>query len=275
MPAAGKRDAHGVEDGAFDEALGRALVAAGRLAADDAAQRLRAAFVGDDAVVRRQRVGLAVQCQQALAVPRHAHGQRAALHLRHVKHVQRPAEAVGEQVGHVHQRADRALADGGKPVLQPLRGRPVLHAPDSAAQHVGAGARVLDAPGQRAGIGGRDARRHQRLQPAQPGGGQVARHAMHAQRVATVRRDADLDDWVVHAGPGDVAGAHRRIGGQVDDAGVVLAQAEFAGGAHHALGLHAADLAHLQHGAGGGDGIARHGEHADEAGARIRRAADN
>ena len=100
------------------------LVAAGGLAADDAAQRLGAVGVGDDAVLRRSaRRSLPFSAASVSPVARHAHGQRRALHLRHVEDVQRAAEVEGEEVGDVDQRVDRAQADRDQPVLQPLRAR--------------------------------------------------------------------------------------------------------------------------------------------------------
>ena len=56
---------------------------------------------------------------------------------------------------------------------------------------------------------------------------------------------------------------------------MVIAQAHFAGGEHHRLGFLAADFAHFEGDAGAGDEGAGEGGHADQAGARIGRAADH
>ena len=275
VAAAGARDAHGIEQRAFDEALGGVLVAAGVLAADDAAERLGPRGIGDDAVLIRQRIGLAVQREDLLAGARHAHGQRAALHLGDVEDMQRAAEAVGVEVRHIDQRVDRPEPDRHQQVLQPLRARPVLHVAHCAAQHPGAGARIGDLPAQRRGIAGLDLRLGERLEATEAGGGQVARDALHAERVAAVRRDADLDDRVVEPGILHVALAERRVLRQVDDAGVVVAEAHLARREHHRLRRHAADLALLQRDAGAGDEGAGQREHALHAGPRIGRAADD
>ena len=275
VAAARAGDAHRVEDRAFDEALGRRLVAAGWLAADDAAQRFRPGSVGDDAVLLAQRIGLAVQRQQRLTRPGHAQGQRPALHLRHVEDVQRPAEAEGEVVGYIDQRVDGAKADRRQQVLQPLRGGAVLHPADGATQHPAAGVRVGDLPGQRCRIGGGDCRPIQRLQPAEPGGGEVAGDAMHAQRIAAIGRDADLNDRIVEPGPADIALPDRGGLRQIDDARMIVAEAHLPRREHHRLRRHAADFALLQGDAGAGDEGAGQRQHAQHPRPRIGRAADD
>ncbi len=275
VPAAAAGDPHRVEQRALEEALLRRLVASRALAADDAAERLHAARVGDHAVLRRQRVGLAVQRGQLLALARHAPGEGVPAHLVDVEDVQRPADAEGEEVGGVHQRVDRPQSGGDQPVLQPLRRRAVAQAADGAAEHPGAGAWVLDRPAERGGMGRGHVRLWPRLESPQPRGREVARDAVDAERVASVGRQLHLEDGVVEAGPPRVALAHRRVRRQVHDAGVVVAEAHLAGGEHHRLGPHAADLAGLERDAGAGDEGAGQGGDAQHAGARVGRAADD
>ena len=99
----------------------------------------------------------------------------------------------------------------------------------------------------------RDLGRLPRLQRADAGGGQVARDAADREAVAAVRRDADIDHRIVEPGPLRVGHADRRILGQIDDAGVVVAEAHLACGQQHAGTAHAADFADLQRDAGARD----------------------
>ncbi len=89
-------------------------------AAHDAADRLDAIVVGDDAHRPASSVYvLAVERQHFLAVPGAAHHEVAG-HLRGVEHMQRPAAVESDIVGDVDQRADRAQADGDQALLQPF-----------------------------------------------------------------------------------------------------------------------------------------------------------
>ena len=65
------------------------------------------------------------------------------------------------------------------------------------------------------------------------------------------------------------------IGGQLDDAVMILAQKQFARRAHHAARFHAADGADLQRFAGGGNDGAGPRQHHLDSGPRIGRAADD
>ena len=243
------------------------------LAAHDAADRLDLIVVGDHHHARLQLVFEAVERQHLLARPRHAHGG-IARHLVGVEHVQRPVEVVGHQVGDVDQRRDRAQADRDQPLLQPLRAGAVLHVAEVAADRERAGVPDIGAlPFQRRLEGALDRRLLERLQRAEAGGRQVARDAVHAEAVGAVRRQLDLEHRVVIAHVGGEALAHRRIGREVDDAVMVLAQAHLAHRAQHAVGVDAADHALLEVELGAGDEAADRREHALHAGARVGRAA--
>ena len=272
MPPAGERDADRIEQRAFDEDRRGGFVAAGGLAADHAGHRLHAGRIGDRAILRRDRVVLAVQRAERLAAPG-PQRQHVAGELRHVEDMQRTAEIDGEEIGDVDQRVDRPQTDRGQPVLQPLRARPVAHVADGAAEDPWTGLGPVDLPARAAAERGRHLARLPRLQRADAGGGEIARDAAHGKAVAAVGRDADIDHRVVEPGPLRVGHADRRILRQVDDAGVVVAQAHLARGQQHARAAHAADFADLQRGVGAGNEAAGRGEHALHAGARIRRAA--
>ena len=275
MPPAGKRDTHGVKNRAFDEAFGGGFIAARRLTTDDAAKRFRPGLIGDDAIFRGQFISLAIQRQQAFAFMRHAHGQRFALHLCGVENMQRAAQAIGEKIGHIHQRIDWALANRHQPILQPFRRRSVLHATNGAAQHIVTSARISDFPNQRRRIGGLDRGFRQRLQPPKPGCGQIPRHAVDGKRIAAIGCDADFNNRVIQPGPAHIGLAQRCLRRQIHNAGMIIAQAHFAGRQHHGFRFHATNLAGLQRNAGAGNKRARQSRHTLHARARIGRAADH
>ena len=173
-----------------------------RLAAHDAGERLDAVVVGDHAHGVVERVGLAVERQQLLAVLRAAHDE-IALHLLGVEHVQRPAAVVGDEVGDVDQRVDRAKPDRLQPLLQPLRRRAVLDAAHEAqrerrAERMGLAEVELDR--DRAGEFALDRLRRALLERADVGRGEIARDAVDAGAVGPVRRQVDVDHRIVEAG---------------------------------------------------------------------------
>ncbi len=188
--------------------------------------------------------------------------------------MQRPADIEGEEVGDVDQRIDWPQPDRRQPPLQPGRARPVAHGHGSSAQHPGTGRR-RNRPTHRAVKQPLDRRRRPRLQRPNPRRRQIRAHPTHTQRIAAVRRDRDIDHRVIEPGVDRVGGPDRRILRQVDDAGMVLAQPHLAEAEQHARGLHAADLAHLQHRIQPRNMAARRREHRLHPGPRIRRAADH
>ena len=103
---AGRRGAQRVEQGDFEEDIGRLGLAAGFLAAHQAADGVRRPVVCDHGDFGRQRVFVAVERLDRLAVARHAHG-RVADELAGVEHMQRPAQIVGHQVGDIDQCRNR------------------------------------------------------------------------------------------------------------------------------------------------------------------------
>ena len=130
--AAGLRDVERLPQRRLDQHVGGVLVAAGGLAAHDAGERLDAVVVGDHAHGVVERVGLAVEREQLSRRCCARRTTRLPLHLGGVEHVQRPAAVVGDEVGDVDQRVDRAQPDRGEPLLQPGRRRAVLDAAHQA-----------------------------------------------------------------------------------------------------------------------------------------------
>ncbi len=161
--------------------------------------------------------------------------------------------------------------------LQPLRRRAVLdaaHQPEAegrAERRRDRRSRACTFTGQRpspatGSTGSLDQR-------AEAGGGEVARDAGDAERVRPVGRHRHVDHRIVEAGVGGVGRADRRVLGQIDDAVVVVGEAQLALRQQHAVRFDAADDALLEVDAGAGNMRARRREHADHAGARIRRPA--
>ena len=252
----------------------RGLVAAGGLAADDAGQRLHARRVGNDAVFRARFYGFTVKAGEFLAIAS-AKFEEAARDFIRVEHMQRAAEVVGEEVGDVDQGVDRAQAHGFQALFQPFRAFAVFHAGHGAAEHPGAGFGKFITPRHGAGTGTSYRGRSKVLQYAQAGGGEVARHAAHAQCVATVGGDCDFDHRVVHAGPHRVGHADGCVLGQFDNAVGIALQPQLPEADQHALGFHAADFTNFERNAGARHKRAGRGKHHAQAGARVWRAADH
>ncbi len=168
------------------------------------------------------------------------------------------------------------------------RARPVGDAADDPAEEERAGRLVRS--GEMHGDGTGEAPRHrvgceflaaascvpavsQRLEPSQPGGGEVAGDAAHAEAIGAVRRHLDVEHGIVEPDRLGEGLADGEPGGQLDDAFAILGQAQLVARAQHAVRGDAADRAGLEHDAGARNERARRREHAEHAGARIGRAA--
>ena len=258
----------------FDQHVGGVLVAAGGFAAHDAGQQFDAVIVGDDADAAVERVGAAVERQQRLAVARAAHGE-IALHLRGVEHMQRPGAVIGHEVGDIDQRVDRPQPDRGQALLQPFRRRAVLDAAHQPQRKARTQCGVLDRHLHRAGEFALDLLDAGIPELAHVGGGEIAGDAVHAGAVLPVRRQVDFDHGIAEPGPLRVGRADRRVGRQLHDAVVILGDLQFGRRAQHAAALDAPDGADAERDVLAGNEGAGRREHADEARARIRRAADH
>jgi len=120
--AAGLGDVDLVPQRRFDQHVGGALIAAGGLAPHDAGQRFDAVIVRDHADAIVEHVGAAIEREQRLTVAGAADGE-VAFHLLGVEHVQGAGAVVGHEIRDVDQCVDRAQADRGQALLQPLRRR--------------------------------------------------------------------------------------------------------------------------------------------------------
>ena len=274
MAPAGERDADGVEQRGLDEHLGGVLVTACGLATHDAGEGLHPGGVRDDTIIFCRGVVLAVQGAEGLAPPR-PQRQVVAGHLADIEDVQRTAQIDGEEIGHVDQGIDRAKADRGEPVLKPGRAGTVLHVADYPAQHPRTGLRPFDPPMQGMREAGRYCGGGERLQRAEARGGEVACDATDRQRIPAIGGDRDIDDRIVEPCPRGVGDANRRVVRQLDDAGMVLAEAHFTRRQQHPGAFHAADLAYFQRDAGAWDVAVGWGEYRLHTGAGVRRAANH
>ncbi len=187
--------AHRIEIGRFDEDVDRLLRHAGGQTAHHAADALHPVRVRNQRHAFGEGVLLVVQPHQRLAAPRAVDAQGIARDLVRVEDMQRPVPVEGEEVGDIHQKADRPQADGAQTVLQPLGAGAVCDAADDAPEEDGAlRERIrVDAHAYRAGEGARDRIHVARLELAQTPCRQIARDAAHTQRVGAVGRDRDLD----------------------------------------------------------------------------------
>ena len=108
-----------------------------------------------------------------------------------------------------------------------------------------------------------------------PAADEIAGDAADAERIRPVGRDGDVDHRIVEAGIDGIGLADRRILGQVDDALVIVGDAELALRQQHAVRFDAADDALLELHAGAGNIGAGRREDAGHAGAGIGGAADH
>ena len=179
-----------------------ASVDAGLLAAHHPAKPEHGAVVGDHAHVGVHLVALAVERNEPLALPAEPRADGAG-ELVGVIDVQRAAAVIGDVVGDIDQRVDRAEPDRLQPALEPVGGGAVLYPAHQAPgeDRAGIGALLVELKLDRDRIGKAAFDRLHRvlLQLAELGGGEIAGDAAHAEAIRAVRRDGDLDHRIVEA----------------------------------------------------------------------------
>ncbi len=109
----------------------------------------------------------------------------------------------------------------------------------------------------------------------EPGCGKIARNAVDAEAVGTVRRYFDVDDRIAETEQIGISRADRRVLRRLDNAVMVVAEAELIGRAKHAARGDAADHAFLEHRASARDYYAGRGKDALHARAGVRGAANH
>ena len=209
--AAGRGGAHRIEQCRLDQHLGCRLGAAGRLAADHAAEALHPGLVGDRGHLGIERVFLAVEGEQGLAGPREAHGQ-IAREPAGIEDVQRPVEVEGQEIGDVDQRRDRPQPDRLEPAAQPVAGsarcgRRADAARETADRRSGPryGCRSANESSPEPGS-------HRAASDVpSPDGREIAGDAAHAEAVGAVRRHLDVEDGVAEPGIARILRPDRRV----------------------------------------------------------------
>ena len=262
----------------LDQHVGGGRGHLGGLAAHHATEADDPRVVGDDQVAvgaRGELTGDAVEGGQLL--PRAgAADADGALELVGVVAVDRPPHLEHHVVGDVDGERDRSHPGELDPARQPVRrGRRRVEAGDLAGDEDRAADRVLDLDrvavvGRLGGLAvGRVVERHVEAEC------RLAGDAPERERVGPVGVDLELDDLVAQRQHVErVVAGLPRVGGQHDDAGVVLAEAELLGRADHARGDVAVGLARADREAAGQHGTREHDDH-EVAGREVVRAADD
>ena len=224
------------------------------LAAHDAGQTRRALVVGNDQHFRCERVRLAVQRRQRLALMRAAHDDRLLAHLAQVERVHRMAGFQHHEVGNVHDVVDRTHACAVQIFAHPLGRRADFHVRDDSGAVARAVGLVLHAHlrviGEHALAVFREGNLGHDEMLAQHGRA-FARNAPHAQAVGTVRENLVFNHVVAKAEHLRDGHAQRVFLLQQDNALVAamriqrVRHVQLGAGAQHAAGLHAANLAAL------------------------------
>ena len=272
--AARRSRAHRVEERRLDEHLDGRFGACGRLTTDHPAETLHAGRIGNDRHFRIERIFLAVEREQGFARPRQTHRQIAG-EPAGIKHMKRPVEVKGQEIGDVDERRDRPQPDRFELVLQPCRARPVMDAANVPPEKQRASRAVLDIDADRRPEMPGNRGRIEWPQTSEAGGGEIAGDAADPEAVGTVRRHLDVEDGVAEADEARIGRADRRILRQFDDPFVIVAEAELVGRAQHAPRRDAADHGFLQHRAGARDDGAGGREDALHPGVGVRRPANH
>ncbi len=110
---------------------------------------------------------------------------------------------------------------------------------------------------------------------AEAGSIKIAGDAENTRGIRPVRRQIDFDQRIVEAGPLRIERADRRIGGQIENAIVIVRKFKLGAGAQHARRFDAADDALAQRNALGRNIGAGRREDGFHPGPRVRRAADD
>ena len=275
---AGAGDVEGVPQGALDQHVGRVLVAAGQFAAHDARDGFDALVVADHHMALIELVDLAIESQQLLARLRAAHDEIARDLLR-VEDMERAGAVEGEVIGDVDQRIDGPQADFLQALLHPVGRGAVLDAAHKAhgeeGRQMSVGGGEIEGHAHRTGEGARHGLDLAVLQAAKASGGEIARHPMNARRIRAVGGEVDFDQRLVEARIGHIGLPHRRVGGQFDDALMVVGEFQLEGRAEHAIGFDAANDALAQGDSLGGNIGPWGREDAFQPRARIGRPADH
>ena len=153
--------------------------------------------------------------------------------------MERPAAVVGNVVGDIDERVDRAKPDRFQPPLQPLGRRAVLDAahepPGEDRASIGVRFVEFERDRDRVGEAAFDGAARVRLEFPEPGRREVAGDAADAKTVGTVRRDGDVKHRVIEAERPRRRTSDLGIGRKLDDAGMLVREFELALRKQHAV----------------------------------------
>ena len=234
---------------------------------------MHAFIIGDYRHTGIERVCFLVQRLDRLLVHRTAGDNRTA-QLRQIIGVRWPAESEHQVIGDVHNARDRALACGDQTALHPFRRSAIRNTAYHAAIEGRAAFWIFSTDLDRTGEAGFDIGRLNRLECAEARCRQIAGNALHAHTIRAVGRDRHIEHRtsVVIICKGL---ANRRIGGQLNNPVMLVAQLQLAYAAHHTVRFHPANSALAKlHSVRRHDGAGQ-AQNALHSGARIGRTAYN
>ncbi len=242
--AAGARRAQRIEPGTFEEDIDRLVGDGCGLTAHHPAEANHAAVVRNDAHLFADRIGLAVERFQLLALAAKTRHNRARQFFC-VIGMQRARTVERDIIRHIDQQGFRLNADGLQALLYPVWRRTILHANNDGARKDRAGFRRLELDLDRTGLGAGHLFHFDMQEAPCPGRREVPRDALHAQPVRTVRCHFEINDRIAQAERLGRRHPEREGVVKIGDAVMVLTRLDLLGGAHHAIALDAADLAWL------------------------------
>src|SRR5690606_23699094 len=196
-----------------------------------------ALMVGNYQGIRTQGDVLAIQQDELLALFRHAHTD-AAVDFRQVKGMHRLPLLEHDVVGHVDSGIDAADVGATQTLHHPRRSRLAQidianHPTDIASARL----RREQLHGTHVIVHGGDRLNNHRIGGAAVDGADFTGQALQGQAVATVRRQADLDGGIIEMQVFADIAANRRLGSQLKQTAVIVADVQLTGRAQHAEGL--------------------------------------
>ena len=210
----------------------------------DAGQRFHALRVGDHADFVVQGHGVAIEQLEHFTRPAPAHHE-LVMDLVQVEDVARLPGLEHHIVGDVHQCGDRALPAARQALDHPGRGLGLgVDVADDPAREPATQVWCFDLDRQHRVVGHSHRRHCRQVQRRAGQCRHLARDAQHRQRMTQIGRELEREQAVVEPEPIADVCAQWRVGRQLQQAAMVVAQLEFSRRAQHAVALDAAQLAH-------------------------------
>ena len=191
-------DLHRVPHRRFQEHVHRVIGAAGGIAPHNAGNAFHPMIIGNHHHAGAEFIGFLVEPYDGFAACTAVNTQ-IALHLICVENMQGAVAVIGEEIGHIDQRRNRAQANGAQLALQPFGAGAVFHPTDQPpGKHMAAVFAGVFGNLHPYGAGKCACNRggFHRLQLAQPPRGQIAGNAAHAQGIGAVGGDGNFNHRV-------------------------------------------------------------------------------